>query len=84
MDGTFVVAATLIGVLLDIPSADVLALMRSGAITSVCETGVGTDEGAFQLNLFHGTRYTRLQIDVIGWILRRAIIDFGQNEASPS
>lgn len=78
VDGTFVVAATLIGELFDIPSADVPALMRDGTITSVCETGAGADEGTFRLNLFYRTRQVRLRIDETGRILRRSVVDFGR------
>jgi len=78
VDGTFVVAANLVGELLDIPSADVPALMRSGGITSVCEAGIGPDEGTFRLNLFHRTRHARLRINEAGRILHRSVIDFGQ------
>lgn len=77
VDNAFVVEAALIGELLDVPAADVPALMRSHAITSVCETGVGADQGTFRLNLFHRARHVRLRIDKAGRILQRSIIDFG-------
>lgn len=77
VDAAFVVDATLIGELLDVPAADVPDLMRCHAITSVCETGVGTDQGTFRLNLFHRGRHVRLRIDAAGRILQRSIIDFG-------
>ena len=78
VDGAFVLDAALIGELLDIPAADVAALMRSQTITSVCETGVDADEGTFRLNLFYGARHARLRVDATGRILQRSIIDFGQ------
>jgi hypothetical protein len=78
VDGTFVLDAALIGELLDIPAADVAALMRSRAITSVCEAGVDADQGTFRLNLFHGARRARLRVDATGRILQRSIIDLGQ------
>jgi len=77
VDKAFVVEATLIGDLLDLPAADVPALMRSNEITSVCETGIGADQGTFRLNLFHGARHVRLRIDTAGRILHRSIINFG-------
>jgi hypothetical protein len=78
VDGTFVLDAALISELLDIPAADVAALMRSRAITSVCETGVDADQGTFRLNLFHGARHARLRVVATGRVLQRSIIDFGQ------
>ncbi|MPZ37167.1 MAG: hypothetical protein GEU95_03735 [Rhizobiales bacterium] len=78
VDGTFVVDAALIGELLGIPAADVPALMRSRAITSVCETGVDADQGTFRLNVFHRARHARLRVDATGRILQRSVIDFGK------
>lgn len=77
VDKAFVVEAALIGELLDVPAADVPALMRSNEITSVCETGMGADQGTFRLNLFLGARHVRLRIDTAGRILHRSIINFG-------
>jgi hypothetical protein len=67
----------LIGELLGIPPVDVPALMRSGDITSVCESGVDADQGTFRLNLFYRGRHARLRVDPAGQILQRSIIDFG-------
>ncbi len=77
LDEAFVVDAALIGELLDVPAAAVPALMHCRAITSVCETGMGTDQGTFRLNLFHRARHVRLRIDRAGNILHRSIIDLG-------
>jgi hypothetical protein len=74
----FVVDAALIGELLGIPAADVPNLMRSGDITSVCETGVDADQDTFRLNLFHGGRHARLRVDANGRVLQRSYIDFGE------
>lgn len=76
-DGDFVIDATLISELLDVPSAEVPDLMRSRAITSVCETGIDADQGTFRLNLFHRGRHARLRVDAAGCILQRSTIDFG-------
>ncbi|MGE3148262.1 MAG: DUF6522 family protein, partial [Pseudorhodoplanes sp.] len=77
VDGAFMVDAALIGALLDVPAADVPALMRNGSITSTCETGIDADQGTFRLNLFHQARHVRLRVDPSGRILQRSIIDFG-------
>jgi hypothetical protein len=77
MDENFLIEATLIGELLGIPPVDVPALMRSGDITSVCESGVDADQGTFRLNLFYRGRHARLRVDPAGQILQRSIIDFG-------
>jgi len=78
VDGTFVIDAALIGEVLGIAAADVPALMRSRAITSVCEVGIDTDQGTFRLNFFHRARHARLRIDATGRILKRSTIDFGK------
>jgi len=80
-DGTFTIDAALIGELLAVRAADVPPLVRSGAITSVCETGVGDDRGTFRLNLFYRGRHARLRIDAAGQILQRSVIDFGERPA---
>lgn len=77
MDENFLIEAALVGELLDIPATNVPALMRSGDITSVCESGVDADEGTFRLNLFYRNRHARLRVDPAGRILQRSIIDFG-------
>jgi hypothetical protein len=76
-DGTFVVDAVLLGELLDVPASRVPSLMRDGAITSVCERGVGDHEGEFRLKFFYRNRRARLSVDPTGRIIRRSTIDFG-------
>lgn len=78
IDGDFAIDATLIGELLDVPAADVPAMMRNNSITGVCESGVDADQGTFRLNLFHRGRHARLRVDAMGRILQRSIIDFGE------
>lgn len=77
IEGDFIIDAALIGELLNVPAADVPALMRSNHITGVCESGVDVDQGTFRLNLFHEGRHARLRIDADGRILQRSVIDFG-------
>jgi Family of unknown function (DUF6522) len=78
VDGNFVVDAALLGELLSIPAADVPALMRSHAITSVCEHGIDAHHDTFRLTFFYGGRQARLRIDASGQILQRSVIDFGE------
>lgn len=76
-NGDIVVDAVLLGELLNIQPAEVPALMKAGAITSICEKGVGVDEGEYRLSFFYRNRRVRLGVDQSGRILRRSVIDFG-------
>jgi hypothetical protein len=74
----FTLDAALVGELLDVPPADVPALMRNKSITSVCESGIDADRGTFRLNLFYHGRHVRLRVGSEGQILHRSIIDFSE------
>jgi hypothetical protein len=76
-DNTFLVDAVLIGELLHLPPSRVPALMREGKITSVCERGVDEHEGEFRLTFFYRNRRARLGTDPTGRVLRKSVIDFG-------
>lgn len=76
--GEITVDAALLGDLLDVAAEEVPALMRSHAITSLCERGTGVDEGRFRLSFFYRNRRARLHLDAAGCILRRGVIDFGE------
>jgi len=76
--GDITVDAALLGDLLDVAAAQIPALMRAGAITSLCERGTGADEGRFRLSFFYRNRRARLHLDAAGCILRRGVIDFGE------
>lgn len=76
-DGTFCVDGAMLGGLLDIRPDEVPALMREGAITSVCERGTDDHAGQYRLSFFYGSRRARLSIDDTGRILRRSVVDFG-------
>lgn len=73
----FLVDAALIGELLHVPAGRVPDLMREGQITSACERGIDEHEGEFRLTFFYGNRRARLSTDSRGRILRRSVIDFG-------
>ncbi len=71
--GEFSVDADIVAQGLGIDPADVLAAMRQGRITSLCERGVEEDAGRSRLTFFHGTRRLRLVIDEDGKILERSV-----------
>jgi hypothetical protein len=73
-----VVDAQLLGDLLDIPPAEVPALMRARSITSMCERGVDAHDGQYRLSFFYQNRRARLSVDRDGRILRQSSIDFGE------
>lgn len=77
-EAAILVDAALLGELLDVVPAEVPGLMRSRAITSFCERGIGADDGTFRLSFFYRNRRARLSVDAAGRILRRSIVDFGQ------
>ena len=82
-DGAFQVEASVIATGLDIEPEQVLILMRSGEITSVCEQGVGADVGVHRLTFHYRNRGFRLVIDGAGRIVRRSSVDFGQQGRPP-
>jgi hypothetical protein len=69
--------AALVGELFNLPPAEVLALLKASAITSICERGVDEHEGETRLNFFYGNRRARVSLDENGKVLRRSVIDFG-------
>jgi hypothetical protein len=86
-DGGFVIDAGMLGTLLDIAPADIPALMRARAITSLCERGLDADQGVFRLSFFYRHRQAQVHIDASGRVLRRSIIDLdrqGPPEAQPA
>src|SRR4051812_37698447 len=76
-DGEIQVDAQIIADGLDLEAAHVPALMRDGAITSLCESGVDEDAGRYRLTFFHKSRRFRLVVDDTGSLIQRGIIDFG-------
>lgn len=76
-DKAISVDAAILGELLEVLPADVPALMRDHAITSVCERGIDAHQGEFRLSFFYRNRRARLSVDGSGQVMRRSIIDFG-------
>ena len=82
-DAGFEVDANLIGASFRLNPADVPALMREGAMTSLCETGVEEDAGRWRLTFFHAGRALRLTVDGTGSILRHATFDVPRRKGRP-
>lgn len=70
----FCVEASLVGEFLNVPAAEVQTLMRSNAITSVCERGEGPHLGRYRLTFFYRGRRLRLEVDESGHLLRRPVL----------
>ena len=70
------VDASVIGGLFGLTPQDVTRLMRSRAITGICEKGLDADAGTFRLNFFYQNRRARLSIDAEGKISRSSVVDF--------
>ncbi len=76
-DNTFLVDAALIGELLHLQPSRVPILMREGMITSACERGIDEHAGEFRLTFFYRNRRARLGTDSTGRVLRKSVVDFG-------
>lgn len=85
LDGDdFCIDAALLGGLLDVPAADVQALMRTNDITSRCERGIAEHDGQYRLTFFYKGRRARLSVDQSGRIIRRSIVDYGNLPLPPA
>ena len=76
-DGEIQLDAQIIADGFDLEPARIPALMRDGAITSLCECGIDEDAGRYRLTFFHKSRRFRLVVDDTGALIQRGIIDFG-------
>lgn len=75
--GAFVVEPTALAEAFGVPAEDVQPMLRTGAITSLSETGEGEHAGTHRLTFFCRNRRFRLVIDDGGRILRRSVVSFG-------
>ena len=64
------VEATDLATAFGLDPAQVISLMRDGAITSRFETGVDADAGTFRLTFWHMTRRVRFTCDPAGTVLK--------------
>lgn len=76
-NGEFCIEARLLGDLFKVEPAAIPALVRGGVLTGVCERGMGEDDGKYRLSFFYGSRRVRLNVDAAGTVLRRSVVDFG-------
>lgn len=67
----FVVDASLLSDAFRLRSEEVQSLMRDGAITSRCETGVDEDAGQSRLTFHYRDKAVRFVVDQTGTILKR-------------
>ena len=74
---TIEVDAALVGEGLKIDPSAVQRLMRESEITSRCERGVAEDAGLMRLTFFYRGRRLRIIVEDTGAIVRRSVIDFG-------
>ena len=81
---TFTVDACLLGELLDVPPSDIQGLMRENEITCLCEHGEAEHAGRHRLTFFYKGRRARLDVDEADRIVRRSIIDLGEQPLSPA
>jgi hypothetical protein len=77
-EGAFTVDASILSEHLNVRASDIHAMMRRNDITSRCERGEGEHEGQFRLTFFYRGRRVRLNVDESGRIVRRSIIDLGE------
>jgi hypothetical protein len=76
-DGQVLVDATVIARGLGLEPEAVQSRMREGRITSLCERGLGEDEGRYRLTFFSDNRRFRLVVNDSGDIIQRLGVDFG-------
>jgi Family of unknown function (DUF6522) len=81
--GVIEVQATIVAEALEVEASLVMSLVRSGQITSLCERGLGADEGRYRLTFFHESKRLRLVVDESGRILRRSTLNFGHHPLPP-
>ena len=72
------VDATVLADGLGIEASVVPSLTRTGQLTSLCEHGLGEDQGRFRLTFFYRGKRFRVTVDGTGRIIQRSTIDFGE------
>lgn len=82
MAGDFTVDADLLAAAFALDQDTVQAKMRAGEITSACATGVGEDEGRFQITFHCQTRALRLIVDESGAVLSKGMEINGRRRKS--
>ena len=67
-EGDIVIDAEELAPLLNVAANDLPELMRTKAITSICERGVDDHEGHYRLSFFYRNRRLRLSVDPSGQV----------------
>ncbi|AMY68641.1 DUF6522 family protein [Frigidibacter mobilis] len=75
-DGRIEVDAALVAKALQMEPEALRAALRSGAVTSQCETGMDEDAGRFRLTFFSATRRLRLTVAASGEVLQTSTADY--------
>jgi len=75
-DGRIEVDAALVARALQMEPETLRAALRSGAVTSQCETGMDEDAGRFRLTFFSATRRLRLTVGAGGEVLQTSTADY--------
>ena len=75
--GTIEVEASAVASGLGLEAAEVPELMRRGEITSICEIGIGEDEGRRRLTFYFRNTRLSLVVDAAGRLLDQGAIRFG-------
>ena len=76
-NGEVLVDAAVIARGLKLEPEAVQELMREGRITSLCERGIGEDDGRYRLTFFSAHCRFRLIVNETGGIVQRLGINFG-------
>lgn len=79
----FEVDAGIVGRAFGMTPTSVMSKMRSGEITSRCETGIDADAGRWRMTFYFGGRALRLVVDQHGAILSRATFPSHAPQARP-
>lgn len=82
-EGDIVVDAEELAPLLNVAAGDLPELMRTKAVTSICERGVDDHEGHYRLSFFCGNRRLRLSVAPNGQVTQRMTVDFGERALPP-
>lgn len=80
-DGRIEVDAALVARALQMEPEALRAALRSGDVTSQCETGLDEDAGRFRLTFFSATRRLRLTVDASGEVLKSSAADYRRGPA---
>lgn len=70
--------------MLGVQPSDIPGLLRTKAITSLCEKGTDENEGEFRLTFFFKGRRARILVGPSGKVTGRSVINFGDRPLPPA